>query len=58
MPMCLRLVICFLEKPYQDLDFAKIESNAVRCPDEATAEKMEKPYQNNKKNKVTQLEEQ
>jgi len=31
----------FLEKPYQDLDFAKIESNAVRCPDEATAEKME-----------------
>ncbi|UGS22271.1 chorismate synthase [Flavobacterium cyclinae] len=31
----------FLEKPYQHLDFAKIESNAVRCPDEATAEKME-----------------
>lgn len=31
----------FLEKPYQDLDFAKIESNAVRCPDEATAGKME-----------------
>ena len=30
----------FLEKPYQDLDFSKTESNAVRCPDEATAEKM------------------
>src|SRR5690606_15827227 len=22
----------FLEKPYQDLDFSKIESNTVRCP--------------------------
>ncbi|MEM5564872.1 chorismate synthase [Psychroserpens sp. AS72] len=30
----------FLEKPYQDLDFSKIESNAVRCPDEAVAEQM------------------
>ena len=30
----------FLEKPYQDLDFSKTESNAVRCPDEATAERM------------------
>lgn len=30
----------FLEKPYQDLDFSKIESNAVRCPDDAVAEKM------------------
>jgi chorismate synthase len=30
----------FLEKPYQDLDFSKIESNAVRCPDEATAKQM------------------
>lgn len=30
----------FLNKPYQDLDFSKIESNAVRCPDEATAELM------------------
>ncbi|MGS2726114.1 chorismate synthase [Psychroserpens sp. BH13MA-6] len=30
----------FLEKPYQDLDFSKVESNSVRCPDEATAEKM------------------
>ncbi len=31
----------FIDKPYQDLDFTKIESNAVRCPDEATALKME-----------------
>ena len=30
----------FMEKPYQDIDFDKIESNIVRCPDEATAEKM------------------
>lgn len=30
----------FLEKPYQDLDFSKIESNAVRCPDNDTAERM------------------
>jgi chorismate synthase len=31
----------FLNKPYQDLDFSKIESNPVRCPDEATAMLME-----------------
>ena len=31
----------FLDKPYQDLDFSKTESNPVRCPDEATAVKME-----------------
>ena len=31
----------FIDKPYQDLDFTKIESNAVRCPDEAAANKME-----------------
>ncbi|WP_338378646.1 chorismate synthase [uncultured Flavobacterium sp.] len=31
----------FIDKPYQDLDFSKIENNAVRCPDEATALKME-----------------
>ena len=31
----------FINKPYQDLDFTKIESNAVRCPDESTALKME-----------------
>ena len=31
----------FLEKPYQELDFSKIESNPVRCPDEAMAATME-----------------
>jgi chorismate synthase len=31
----------FINKPYQDLDFSLIESNVVRCPDLATAEKME-----------------
>ena len=31
----------FINKPYQDLDFSKIESNVVRCPDLSTAEKME-----------------
>ncbi|CAM1363930.1 Chorismate synthase [Tenacibaculum sediminilitoris] len=30
----------FMVKPYQDLDFSKTESNVVRCPDEASAEKM------------------
>jgi len=30
----------FMEKPYQDVDFGNIESNDVRCPDAATAEKM------------------
>lgn len=30
----------FCEKPYQELDFSKTESNEVRCPDEETAEKM------------------
>jgi len=30
-----------LETPYQDLDFSKIESNPVRCPDEAMAATME-----------------
>lgn len=30
-----------IDKPYQDLDFSKIESNPVRCPDEAAAKKME-----------------
>ncbi len=30
----------FIDKPYQDLDFDKIESNDVRCPDSASAEKM------------------
>lgn len=31
----------FIDKPYQALDFSKTESNAVRCPDAQTAEKME-----------------
>lgn len=31
----------FIDKPYQALDFSLTESNAVRCPDIATAEKME-----------------
>ncbi|SCY11659.1 chorismate synthase [Flavobacterium caeni] len=31
----------FIDKPYQALDFSKTETNAVRCPDAATAEKME-----------------
>lgn len=30
----------FIDKPYQDLDFSKIESNVVRCPDETSADKM------------------
>lgn len=30
----------FLEKPYQDLDFSKIESNPVRCPDDFVANQM------------------
>ena len=31
----------YLNKPYQELDFSKIESNSVRCPDSETATKME-----------------
>lgn len=30
----------FIDKPYQKLDFSKIESNIVRCPDESIAKKM------------------
>lgn len=30
----------FMKKPYQEVDFSNIESNDVRCPDTATAEKM------------------
>lgn len=30
----------FCDKSYNELDFSKIESNEVRCPDEETAEKM------------------
>jgi chorismate synthase len=32
----------FIDRPYQDLDFSKIESNSVRCPDDVIALKMEK----------------
>lgn len=31
----------FIDKPYQELDFSKIENNPVRCPDEKTAAQME-----------------
>lgn len=30
----------FLEKPYQALDFSKVEDNIVRCPDSEVAEQM------------------
>ena len=30
----------FLDKPYQELDLQKTESNIVRCPDDSTAQKM------------------
>ncbi|MCD8414446.1 chorismate synthase [Tenacibaculum dicentrarchi] len=30
----------FIDKPYQELDLSKIESNIVRCPDEKSAETM------------------
>jgi chorismate synthase len=40
--------IC-IDKPYQDLDFSKIESTAVRCPDFETAEKMENHIKDIKK---------
>lgn len=30
----------FLKKPYQDLDFSKVEANDVRCPDDAVAQEM------------------
>ena len=31
----------FINKPYQELDFSKIEDNPVRCPDQEMATKME-----------------
>ncbi len=31
----------FLEKPYQALDFSRVEDNPVRCPDKAIAKQME-----------------
>jgi chorismate synthase len=39
----------FIDKPYQDLDFSLIESNVVRCPDLATATKMEEHIKEIKK---------
>lgn len=39
----------FCEKPYQELDFSKTESNEVRCPDQQTAEKMISKIKENKK---------
>ena len=39
----------FIDKPYHALDFSKTESNLVRCPDEATAEKMEAHIRNIRK---------
>lgn len=30
----------FMEKPYQDVDMGNAENNIVRCPDDASAEKM------------------
>ena len=38
-----------LEKPYQELDFANIESNPVRCPDPEMAQKMEEYIKSIKK---------
>ena len=39
----------YLEKPYQDLDFTKTESNMVRCPDADMADKMIKHIEKIKK---------
>jgi chorismate synthase len=39
----------FINKPYQELDFSLIESNAVRCPDTQSAKKMEEKIKEVKK---------
>lgn len=39
----------FIDKPYQELDFSLTETNAVRCPDEVTAQKMEEHIKEIKK---------
>ena len=39
-----------LNKPYQQLDFNKIESNPVRCPDQEIANEMESYIKNIRKN--------
>lgn len=40
----------FIDKPYQALDFKKIESNLVRCPDAKSAQKMEELIRETRKN--------
>lgn len=40
----------FIDKPYQALDFSKIDENPVRCPDENSAAKMEHYIKEIKKN--------
>lgn len=39
----------YCAKPYQDLDFSKIENNTVRCPDKTFADKMIKLIKKTKK---------
>ena len=39
----------FIDKPYQDLDFSLTETNDVRCPDAASAKKMEEHIKEIKK---------
>lgn len=39
----------FIDKPYQELNFLLTETNAVRCPDEVTAQKMEEHIKEIKK---------
>lgn len=40
----------FINKPYQELDFSKTESNVVRCPETATAKDMIEHIEKIKKN--------
>ncbi|WP_310991915.1 chorismate synthase [Aequorivita marina] len=40
----------FIDKPYQELDFSKTESNVVRCPDAVSASKMEQLIKDTRKN--------
>ena len=40
----------FIDKPYQELDFSKIEENPVRCPDPETAKNMENLIRETRKN--------
>lgn len=40
----------FIDKPYQDLDFSKIDTNPVRCPDENSAIRMEEYIREVRKN--------